>query len=219
MLRFFVLLLVLMNGVYLAWTQGWLRPYGFAPIEISEPKRLQEQIQPQAMRILSPQELALAQEQAMVVAKPPECLQAGLFDDNQAMRLRRALEAALPAASWQLALAVEPARWIVYVGKFSTPQALDKKRRELEALSVKLEDLKNSALEPGLSLGGFDTQAAAQAELAALSRKGVKTARVVQERPEARGSILKIAAADDALRSKLEEIKPVLAGKNLRLCK
>lgn len=219
MLRFFVLLLVLINGAYLAWAQGWLRPYGLAPQDTSEPQRIQQQLQPQALRVLSAQEVQLAQEQALVPPKAPECLQAGLFDDNQVLRLRRTLENLLPQGSWQLALAVEPERWIVYMGKFPTPQALEKKLAELESLSIKIEPMNNSALEPGISLGGFETKAAAQAELAVLGRKGVRTARVVLERAQMRGSILKIPAADDSLKSKLEELKPALAGKGLRICK
>lgn len=219
MLRLFVLLLVLVNGAYLAWSQGWLQAYGLAPVDPTEPHRQQQQLQPQAMRVLSAEELQQAEAQALVPPNPPECLQAGLFDDNQAMRLRRALEGLLPQGAWQLALAVEPPRWIVYMGKFPSALALDKKRAELQALDLKPETLINSMLEPGLSLGAFETKLAAQNELASLGGRGVRTARVVQERPELRGSVLKIPAVDEALRSKLDELKPALAGKSLRICK
>ncbi|KAI9872383.1 MAG: hypothetical protein M1823_008188, partial [Watsoniomyces obsoletus] len=50
--------------------------------------------------------------------------------------LRSALETALPPGSWQLESSVEPARWIVYMGKYSNDEALAKKRAELRQLGA-----------------------------------------------------------------------------------
>jgi hypothetical protein len=83
---------------------------------------------------------------------------------------------------------------------------------------VSFEPLSNAALEPGLSLGGFETQAAALAHLEALSQKGVRTARVVQERAETRSQRLTLPAVDEALRPRLDDLKPLLNGKPLRAC-
>jgi hypothetical protein len=219
MLRFLVLLLALLNGLYFAWSQGLLRAYGLAPAQQSEPQRVAQQIRPQDLRILGAEEARRAETPAAVAGKPSECLQAGLFDEAQAEQLRLALGPVLPAGAWQIEPAVEPARWIVYMGKYPSADALLKKRTELASLNLKFEPLGNPALEFGLSLGGFDTQAAAAAALDVFSRRGVRTARVVQERVEVRGVLLKIAAVDEALRTRLEEIKPALAGKPLRTCR
>ena len=219
MLRLIVLTLLLMNGVYFAWSQGLLRAYGFAPAQQSEPQRLAQQIRPEALRLLTPEEARRAEAVAQQPLKPPECLQAGPFDDKQSAFLRRTLEPVLPAGSWLMDAVTEPARWIVYMGKYPSAEALVKKRAELASLNLKFEPLSNPALEPGLSLGGFDTQGAANAELAHLNRRGVRTARVVQERAEMRGSLLKIPAADETLRARLDEFKTALAGKPLQACK
>ncbi|WP_296916957.1 hypothetical protein [Polaromonas sp.] len=56
MLRALVLALVLANAGYFAWTRGLLADYGFAPIAQSEPQRLTQQIRPEAMRLLTPDE-------------------------------------------------------------------------------------------------------------------------------------------------------------------
>lgn len=218
-MRLLVLVLVLLNSLYYAWSHDLLRDYGFAPARQSEPQRLAQQIRPEAIRILSPDEVRRAEPAASAAAKAPECLQAGLFDEAQVLALRKALEGALPPGSWLLDAAVEPARWIVYMGRYPTAEALARKRAELANLNLRFEPLTNPELEPGLSLGGFTTQAAANEELTALSRRGVRTARVVQERAEVRGSLLKIPAADEALRARLDEVKPALAGKPLRSCK
>ncbi len=219
MLRLLVLLLVLLNAGYYAWSHGMLRAYGWAPAEQSEPQRLTQQIRPEAIRILPADEGRRAEQVALTPPKPPECLQAGLFDEAQTETVRKALETSLPGGAWSLELMVEPARWIVYMGKFPNAAAQEKKKVELEKMKLRLQTLDNPELQLGLSLGRFETQAQAQTELNALQRRGVRTARVVQERPEIRQSQLRIPAADEALRPKLEEIKAALGDKTLRSCR
>jgi len=114
---------------------------------------------------------------------------------------------------------VVPARWIVFMGKYASEEALTKKRSELASLNLKFEPMNNPALGLGLSLGGFETQAAANSALEGFSRRGVRTARVVQERAQAQGKVLKISAVDDVLRTRLEDLKPALAGKTLSPCR
>lgn len=218
MLRLLVLLLVLLNAAYFAWSQGMLRAYGWAPAEQREPQRLTQQIRPEAVHILSTEEVRRMEQAAQTPPKPPECLQAGVFDEAQTETLRKALEGALPAGAWALETTVEPARWIVYLGKFQSNAALEKRRAELLKLKLKPQPLEKAELEPGLSLGRFETQAQAQAELKNVQRRGVRTARVVQEKPELRQSQLRIPAVDDALKPKLEALKPALGDKPLQSC-
>ena len=218
MLRFLVLTLALLNGVYFAWSQGLLLGLGFAPAQQTEPQRLAQQIKPDAVRVLTVQE-PLPEPPPRVAARAGECLQAGLFDETQSALLRSTLDPALPAGSWSLDAAVEPARWIVYLGPYVSAEALASKRSELASLNLRFEPLTNPALLWGLSLGGFETQAAADAALDALTQRGVRTARVVQERAELRGMMLRLPAADDTLRARLGELKPALAGKQLSPCR
>ena len=220
MLRLFVLILLLANGVYFAWAGGMLQPYGFAPVQQSEPQRLEQQIKPEAIRIQSADEAKRA-EATVVAAAPraPECLQAGLYDEKQSLLIRQALEPALPSTAWSLESAVDPARWMIYMGKFPNADALNKKKAELRALKITFDAPANPSLEPGLSLGNFETQAAATQQLASLVQRGVRTAKVIQDHPETRGQMLKFAAVDDSLRTRLDEFKTALAGKPLRACK
>ncbi len=226
MLRFFVLTLLLLNGLYFVWSHGLLQSYGIAPAAQTEPERLAQQIKPEALRLLS------AQEQRQVVVPTPTptpapalapvaraCWQAGVFDAAQATQLREALvAAALPADAWSLDAVVKPGRWIVYMGKFANAEALAKKSSELAALKLKVEPLSDPALRPGLSLGAYETPAAANAALAALAQRGVRTARVLPERAEVRGVLLRLPAADEALRAKVAALQPLLADKALSPC-
>ena len=221
MLRFFVLVLLLLNGVYFAWSQGLVRAFGFAPEQQTEPQRLDRQVRPQALQLVSPTpQLSLAVATPPAASKAGECLQAGPFDEAQSARLRSALESAeLPVGAWFLDPAQVPARWIDYMGKFTGAQVQAQKRAELVALNIKVEPLMNPSLQPGLSLGGFDTEEEADAALQALSQRGVRTAQVLQERTEQAGTVLRVPTADDALRTKFDSLKPVLAGKTLGPCR
>lgn len=249
MLRALVLLLLLANGAYYAWSQGLLSDWGLAPREQAEPQRLANQIRPELLQVLvpktdkpaapapvsapapgptppepvAPESLAPATDasapralETAALASEGECLQAGIFDAAQAETLRRAASA-LPAGSWQLEPATLPGRWMVYMGRFSDPDQLAKKRAELRELNIAY-DRPNAALEPGLSLGRFATEEAAQRGLANLAAKGVRSARVVQERLDMPGFMLRLPQADAKLRSQVEELRGALAGKNLRSC-
>ena len=218
MLRLLVLFLILANGVYFAWASGSLRAYGFAPQQQAEPQRVAQQLNPEAIWVLTPDEFKQVEAQRQAELAPKECFQVGPFTDAQWSALRPALEETLPADAWQLDKVQESARWIVYMGKYPNAQALEKKRGELGAMNLKAQALTNPALEPGLSLGGFDTHEAANAELARLSVRGIRTARVVQEQEARQVNMLKLPALSQAMKQRLMEAKPALAGKSLKSC-
>lgn len=239
MLRFLVLVLLLANAGYYAWAQGLLRDWGLAPAQQAEPQRLAQQIQPEALRLPRARNAAPAPAaQASVAAPAPaqapasaasepvaaaatpvatECLQAGVFDEEQADTVRRAA-AALPQGSWSLQRTTIAGRWMVYMGRFADADALARKRAELRELGVSFDKPNNPSLEPGLALGRFSTEEAAQRGLGNLVAKGVRTARVVQERPDAPGYQLRLPSVNDALRAQLDALRPALGNKTLRTC-
>ncbi len=227
-MRVLVVVLVLANALYFAWSHGHLASYGFAPVAQAEPQRLAQQIKPEQMRVVGLDDATKAQATTVVTAPVAtavasaatgaECLQAGVFTQTQTAVLSAALTQALPAGSWALESAVVPARWIVYMGRYASLDAAIKKRGELRGLNVPSELVAGAPLAPGLSLGNFDTEAQATAELALLARRGVKTAGIRQERAELRGQRLKLPAVSAELRGQLDALKPQLAGKDLQAC-
>ncbi|MBK0391300.1 SPOR domain-containing protein [Ramlibacter algicola] len=214
MLRVLVLLLLLANGAWFAWARGDLQAFGLAPAAQSEPHRLQQQIRPEAIRVLSADEARRIE----TAARGPECLQAGPLDDAAAGPLRQSL-ASWPAGSWTLEPVAEGGRWIVYMGKYPNDENVARKKSELRQIGVAFETLANAELEPGLSLGGFPTQAEANAQLERLAARGVRTARVMQERAPVSGWKLTLPALDDALRARVDDVRPALGGKTLRPCR
>ncbi len=227
MLRLLVLLLILANAGYYAFSQGLLAAYGLAPATQTEPQRMAQQIKPEALRILSPQEIAQLESatpsaravaNAGTISSATECLQAGIFNEEQTMVLRERLVSTLPQDSWVLESTLMPARWLVYMGKYNSDEAAVKKKSELRGLGVSFEAMNNASLEPGVSLGNFKTQLEAETELTRIAKKGIKTAKVIQERAEQRGQRLKLPAVNTALRRQLDAIMPQLAGKALQPC-
>ncbi|MDO8286800.1 MAG: SPOR domain-containing protein [Rhodoferax sp.] len=218
MLRLLVLILILANGLYFAWSEGMLRAYGFAPAQQREPQRLAQQVRPEAIRVLTPAEFKRVEAQVQAELAPRECLVAGPFDDAQATSLRHVLESALAPGAWQIEAITVPARWIVYMGKFANAEALAKKQGELAAMKLVPQALTNPDLEIGLSLGAFATQAEATAELNKLSLRGIRTAKVLLERQEGKQSQLKLPFVTAEIKAQLADFKPVLAGKPLHSC-
>ncbi len=52
MLRLLILSLLLANLAYFAWAQGALAALGLKPLQLSEPARLQQQVQPDLWRVI-----------------------------------------------------------------------------------------------------------------------------------------------------------------------
>ena len=219
MLRAFVLVLLLLNGVFFAWGQGWLLAFGVGPTPQREPQRLTQQIHPEAISLINERDLVKLQA-ATPVPPPPRavCLQSGVFDEAKANAVRSVLQAGFAPDAWALDEAATPERWIIYMGKFANAADLAKKRAQLAGLHLTFEPLSNSALAPGLSLGAFESQAQATAALEALASRGVRTARVVQESPAGRGYRLRLPTVDDALQKQLPVVRAALAGQALTAC-
>lgn len=218
MLRLLALFLLLVNSVYFAWSNGLLKAYGFEPTQQREPQRVEQQLNPDALSILTATEFKRVEAQVRADLAPKECLQAGPFDDEQAATLRHTLEAALSPNLWQLDTVPIPARWIVYMGRFATEEALAKKRAELLALDLSPQTPNNPDLQLGLSLGAYDNPKTANTELARLHQRGIRTAKVILERPEGHSILLKLPTVSEALKPQLGTIKPALFGKTLRSC-
>ena len=167
----------------------------------------------------TPTAAALLAPNAPVAPEAPvtTCWQAGSYTPEQAERLRAALSATgLSRSSWRIDESRTGGRWVVYMGRFNEEQ-LDRKRVELNQLGVAFRTLP-PPLGPGLALGTYSSEAAAELGLQDVSRKGVRTARVVQERAEGSVWTLRLPAITDLQRDTVTGLGPVLAGKKLQRC-
>lgn len=213
MLRLFVLLLLLLNLAYLAWSQGALLAYGLGPMPQSEPQRLGQQLRPEQIRLLTREQA----QQAEASARRLRCMQAGPFGEKQLAKLLAALEP-WPIGSWRVQAALMPPQWLVYLGRFDGPAELTRQQARLKTLKLESEPVLAPELAPGLSLGSFATQDGAELALAEFERRGLSKMRVVQEASARRGAALVLPLLDEALQARLDELRPALAGKALRPC-
>ncbi|PKO77304.1 MAG: sporulation protein [Betaproteobacteria bacterium HGW-Betaproteobacteria-15] len=248
MLKWAIWLLLLGNVGYFLWSQGHFDPVGLAPRVENEPERLDAQIRPEVLRLLNgpqgaepaeppaapatapaTQDAPAAQPpaqspapaeapQASVAAPDTACWQVGGFTANQADGLRAALGMlGWPANSWQVNEVRSTGRWVVYMGRFDVEQ-IARKKTELRDIKVDFREVSIPSLGPGLALGTFSSEAAAEQGMQDLTRKGVRTARVAQERPESVSYSLRLPAATAAQRSAVESLGGPLAGKSLKGC-
>lgn len=230
MLRLFALLLLLANAGYFAWSQGHLRPLGWGPVEQREPDRLRQQVAADQLQVIAPKGGAPAETPAPARPDTPEaapaavagstsCQQVTGLSAAQSDALQAALNGAgLDASRWSRDEAVLPERWIVYIGKFPSADLLNRKKTELRSLRVDFREVNVPALQPGLALGTYSTEAAAQTALQDLGRAGVRSAKVTKEREEQRSVTLRLPALTAAERGAVEGLGAPLAGKALVAC-
>lgn len=116
--------------------------------------------------------------------EPRQCVQLGALTERQADALGPVLAQVLPPDAWALERSVQPARWVVYIGRLPNAETLVSRRAELRQLGVAYRDVSVPGLPPGLALGTYSNEASAQQALRDVTRTGVKGARVAEERTE-----------------------------------
>lgn len=151
--------------------------------------------------------------------EPRACWQASGFTPEQAELLRAELRLlGLGAGDWQLGENRSPGRWIVYMGRYDNAEQAGRKKAELRALGIDFRDVNTSGLAPGIALGTFSSEEAAQEGLQQAERRNVRTARVVQERAESLSYSLRLPAIGETLRARIEGLGPAMAGRQLQRC-
>ena len=151
-------------------------------------------------------------------AQPRRCWQLAALTPAQADAVRRSAEGVteLRGRSTQTA-AILPERWIVYLGKFPSADALQRRRAELRQAGIDQREVNTPALMPGLALGTYSSEDAARKALQDAQRQGVRDARVVQERPETRTITLRWPDLTEAERNRLQAALDGM-GRGLQAC-
>jgi hypothetical protein len=225
MLRWVLLVLVVANAVFFSWSQGLWAGQGWAPVRLSEPERLQQEVQAQSVRVLNS-----ATETADKATEPPtidnvlspepkSCLWAPGFSPGQADALRQAMGTlSLPESVWSLSESRSPGRWIVYWGKFESPEVMTQRKATLRRLKIDHRDVTLPRLAPGLALGTFSNEDAAKEALSKVQAQGIRTARVAVERAETVNWALRLPAITETQRQAIMGLGAALAGKTLQAC-
>lgn len=247
MLRGLVILLLIANGALWAWRHGWLGQPGeeAAADGTREPQRLAQQVEPERLRLLNPPgsppaNLSAAPEagasenppataaaegagapaspEPPPAAEPRRCWQLAALAPAQAEAVRRSAESetGLRGRSTEVAASL-PERWIVYLGKFPSADALQRRRAELRQAGIEQREVNVPALTPGLALGTYSSEEAARKALQDAQRQGVRDAKVVQERAETRVITLRWPDLTEAEHGRLQTALGS-AGRGLAAC-
>jgi hypothetical protein len=210
MLRWAVLLLVVANGLFFAWSRGWL---GDPPgNDAREPERVARQIRPEAVRVL-------AAPAAAALAATPSCVEAGPFRAAEAAAAEQVVASMLPAGSWSRVPVERPGRWIVYMGRFPNAEALATRRAELAGQRIDAEALQGQPEhEPGLLLSAHDSGAAAEAALERLTQRGVRGARVLMLAAPANEVLLRVERGGAELRAQALAARAPALGTGFSAC-
>ena len=178
----------------------------------SEAGRLREQVEPERIKLLSPQAVA-ALGHAKVV-----CAEWGPFADVDRVRAMAEIEPLAPARLVsQRAVSADTAYW-VNLGAMQSRAAADRRAGELRAQSIadlSVVDYPRGAFT--VSLGVFRTEAAANARAETLAARGVTGAQVEPRQQTGAQSMIVVRDAPETLVARLKELQPQFAGADLRV--
>jgi hypothetical protein len=220
--RIVFFLLVLANLGFLAWVY-----FGAAS---EEPQLMGQQLNPQAIRVLNAEQLAaLAAERAKQTAErakaPPKvvlaaCLELGAFNLGDVPRVQQLLEPLALGSKLSQRREQEIAGYWVFFPPQRNRQAANQKAAELRKLGV--EDFFMVQEDPkfrfAISLGVFKTEEAAQARLAELRAKRVRTARVGPRETPVQKIYFAVREVPETTVSRLNELRQSFPGSELKDC-
>lgn len=216
-MRTLFFLLLLANLGFLAWS------YFAAGPTLSESQLVEQQLNPEAIRLLTPEQVAaLAAARPKVPPRPAvaACLELGAFNPADVARVQQALDPLALGPRLSQRRAEEIASYWVFMPPQRDRQAANQKAAELRKLGV--EDFFVVQEDPrhrfAISLGVFKTSEAAQARLAELRAKGVRTAKVGPRETPVHKIYFTVRDVPDALAAKLNEVRQGFPGSELKTC-
>jgi hypothetical protein len=172
MLRALVLLLLLANGVFYGWGEGWFEPLWPRPrAGEREPERLAAQVNADRVVVLPPAAASAVISAARAV--PPSCLESGPLTEADVAAAEAALaQAGVPDSAWTREPQPPPLMWLLYAGRWPDEALRTKRIGELRAMKLNVETLDAPAeLAPGLVLSRHATREAAEAAQTAVTEQ------------------------------------------------
>jgi L-alanine-DL-glutamate epimerase-like enolase superfamily enzyme len=209
-MRTLVVLLVLANLTLFGYI--WLDSGGSG-----ERARLSQQIQPEKIKLLTPQQVA-ALGPAKVASLADVCVEWGPMSDADRARAQTRLEPLdLGKLITQRKVEVIANYW-VFIPPLANKAAVDQRVADLKAQG--LRDILPVELGPqrlAISLGVFRTEEAAQARLAALQTQGVKTAKVGPRAQSVQQTVLVVRDPPAQVMARLKEMQADFQGSEIRV--
>ncbi|MEO7761654.1 MAG: SPOR domain-containing protein [Casimicrobiaceae bacterium] len=192
--------------------------YGeFNRMSESESNRLQRQLAPEKIKILTPQQVAaLGPAKAAQLANV--CLEWGSFTEPERTRVLVALEPLqLGRQMSQRRIESTSAYW-VYVPPLPSKPAAEKKVAELRTLGLKdFFILSDGAQRNAISLGVFKTGDAANKFLETIKAQGVKNARSGERTQTIQQTVIVLRDPQPAQTQQIQSMKAGFAGSDVQI--
>lgn len=177
---------------------------------------LAQQLQPERIRIISPEELARIAASRRRVA----CVELGPIAADDATRAEQAVTGVAAGLKLSQRRVEDPPRWWVYIPPLATRQAAAQRVAELKKQGVEDSSLINDDPQwrNAISLGVFRTEEAATSRAETLRKRGVRGAQVAQR--EGTGTRVYVQLRDvlEPVRLRLVELKGGFPGSDVRDC-
>jgi len=273
MLRSLVLILLLVNATFFAWSHGWLnKVVGVQPDSQHEPQRLALQVNADKIKVATPPGLnnkvapkavtapaapaqsasasnevasateaaaseastasAASKEQAKPASTPTVaskdkdkdtnglCVEAGPFNASEYAAVETALKPILPTGSWSSRAVAIQGLWLVYMGPYTDADMLERKQAELRRIKgLNFEEVRTPAnLAQGISLGRYNRIEDAEAGLNVLRSRGIRTAHIVNIRPNMDVQVVRVDHASVRTQVSLAGVK-MPQGKGFTACR
>jgi hypothetical protein len=210
-MRALLLMLVLLNAAYFAWS------YYSSGLASAESHLVNQQIKPEAVRLLTPAQVAVARSES---SKTVACMEWGGFNAADAAKVDEALAPLALGGRLSQRRAEETASWWVYMPPQANRPAAVLKAAELKRLGVDdyfiVQDDAKSQFT--LSLGVFRTEEAARKRLEQLRTRNVRTAQVGQRATAIQRVYYEVRAVDEATSAKLTALSQGFPGTELKEC-
>lgn len=229
MLKFIFWSLLAVNTALFAYGQGYL---GHFSGNEREPARLRNQLNANQLTIIPAERAGHAQAGAEEGSAPAEgkaapqplaCVEIGSFVIADARRFEaRLAELNLGDRQSRRNLpGTEISSYIVNIPPTGSKEAADRKAAELRGLGVTNYFImsENSPMRWGISLGVFKTETAAQNQLAALVKQGVRSARVTPRMSGSKLLAFQFREVDTELQANLEKIRADFPNTQTHSCK
>ena len=214
-MRVLFLLLLLANVALFAWLN-----YFSPPDAGVDPLPLARQIEPGKLRVVAVADARPSAAAAKPATLQAACMEWGSFTLADVPRAEKVLEALALGERLAQRRTEETANWWVFIAPQPDRQGALRKAAELKGLGV---DEYFIVTEEGqfrwaVSLGVFRNEDAAQARLAALRARGVRSAQLGSREAQVPKIWLQVKDVDAALEARLKELSRQIDGSELRPC-
>ena len=207
-MRIVLILLLLANVALFGYTR--LDSYG-----AGEPQRIAEQVQPDKIRLLTPQEVA-ALGPAKAASLADVCVEWGPLSDSERARAVAEL-APLGIAALISSRRIEIEGYPVLMSGFATRAAAERRAAELKGRGLGDLPILETPAGFAISFGAYRTEQAANGRADALAQQGVGTLRVGTRRGGLVQTMLVLRDPPQPAVGKLREIAPSYAGTDIRV--